>query len=171
MKQAFAAVAVCLLTLTSVSCATMGATGDELDEAGLAARVESRLAADPEVSAFDVGVAVDGRVVTLTGEVGSAEAAAEAAKIAGATRGIQGVINRLDAPMTMEDSDAAITAAVRERLADQLDGAAIGVETADGYVTLRGTVDSADARQKAVALARNVDGVTGVKDALRVGMR
>ena len=171
MKQAFAAVAVCLLTLTFASCATMETAGDEMDEAGLAARVEARLAADPEVSAFDIGVDVEGGVVTLTGEVDSVEAVAEAVEIAGDTSGIQGVINRLDAPMPMEESDAAITAEVRDRLADQLGGTAIEVETENGYVTLRGTVDSADVKEQALALARDVDGVAGVKDALRVSMR
>ena len=169
MKQAFAALAVCLLTLSAVSCATVETAGDEMDEAALAARVEARLAADPEVSAFDIGVDVEGRVVTLTGEVDTAEAAAEAVELAGDTSGIQGVINRLEVPMTMEETDAAITAEVRERLDDQLGGAAIRVETEGGFVTLRGTVASAEVREKAVSVTRGVDGVSGVRNALRVG--
>jgi osmotically-inducible protein OsmY len=44
----------------------------------------------------------------------------------------------------------------------------VNVSTQNGIVTLQGTVDSESARQRAVALAREVDGVVDVQDQLRV---
>lgn len=44
----------------------------------------------------------------------------------------------------------------------------INVDSADGVVTLKGKVDSADAKKKAEAIAKKVDGVKRVKNELRV---
>ncbi|MBI3050425.1 MAG: BON domain-containing protein [Acidobacteria bacterium] len=45
----------------------------------------------------------------------------------------------------------------------------IDVDTSDGVVTLRGSVESAAERERAVQLARETDGVTSVTDQLTVG--
>ena len=44
----------------------------------------------------------------------------------------------------------------------------IDVDSADGVVTLKGRVDSADAKKKAEAIAKKVDGVKRVKNELKV---
>jgi len=44
----------------------------------------------------------------------------------------------------------------------------INVDSADGVVTLKGRVDSADMKKKAEAVAKKVDGVKSVKNELRV---
>jgi hyperosmotically inducible periplasmic protein len=44
----------------------------------------------------------------------------------------------------------------------------IDVDSADGVVTLKGKVESADAKKKAEAIAKKVDGVKRVKNELRV---
>jgi hyperosmotically inducible periplasmic protein len=44
----------------------------------------------------------------------------------------------------------------------------IDVDSEDGVVTLKGKVDSADAKKKAEAIAKKVDGVKRVKNELRV---
>ena len=44
----------------------------------------------------------------------------------------------------------------------------INVDSADGVVTLKGRVDTADAKKKAEQIAKQVDGVKRVKNELRV---
>lgn len=67
-------------------------------------------------------------------------------------------------------TDDRTTAAVRERFgADSLLGRySLGVSTYRGRVTLTGSVDNYDARDRAGALARRVPGVTGVDNRIRV---
>lgn len=67
-------------------------------------------------------------------------------------------------------TDASITAAVKMKMADDPDVAAmdINVDTTDGIVTLNGAVQSSAVAQKAVGIAHSVDGVTSVKSNLSV---
>ena len=66
--------------------------------------------------------------------------------------------------------DSAITASVKAKLlaADDLKGLAINVDTSHGVVTLTGPVKSAAARDHALALARETDGVSSVNDQLTI---
>jgi osmotically-inducible protein OsmY len=66
--------------------------------------------------------------------------------------------------------DAWITTSLQGRFYadDAVRGRNVNVSTQNGVVTLQGTVDSETARQRAVAIAREVDGVTDVQDQLRV---
>lgn len=67
-------------------------------------------------------------------------------------------------------SDPGITTAVKSKLA--ADGTVsayqIDVDTSDGVVTLSGTVDTMAAKEQAVMLTRQTDGVRDVMDQLRV---
>ncbi len=67
-------------------------------------------------------------------------------------------------------ADTAITTKVKTAMLADADvkGLQIEVETRNGVVTLRGTVDSAQAADRAAALARGVDGVTSVDSRLTV---
>lgn len=67
-------------------------------------------------------------------------------------------------------SDAGITAKVKAKLAADtaVKASQIHVETTNRAVTLSGTVDSAAAKEQAVALARGTDGVADVVDNLTV---
>jgi hyperosmotically inducible protein len=66
---------------------------------------------------------------------------------------------------------AALTTKVKTALAKE-EGlktmTSIDVDSADGVVTLKGKVDSADMKKKAEAVAKKVDGVKRVKNELRV---
>ena len=89
--------------------------------------------------------------------------------------------NREDAPVATNQetpqaraagpqADAAITTSVQAKYygEDDVRGRDIRVVTDNGVVTLTGTVESEAARQRAVALAREVQGVSRVEDQLRV---
>ena len=68
-------------------------------------------------------------------------------------------------------SDPGITTAVKSKLAadDTVKAYQIDVDTSEGVVTLRGTVDRAAAKEQAVAIARRTDGVRNVVDQITVG--
>jgi hyperosmotically inducible periplasmic protein len=67
-------------------------------------------------------------------------------------------------------SDAGVTTAVKSKLAadDTVKANRIDVDTKDRVVTLRGEVDSAAAKAKAVQLAKSTNGVRDVVDGLTV---
>ena len=67
--------------------------------------------------------------------------------------------------------DAAITAAVKSKLAADMDinPFNIDVDANEGVVTLQGRVEKAEARSKAEELARETDGVTRVINLIKVG--
>ncbi len=67
-------------------------------------------------------------------------------------------------------SNAALTAKIKSKMAldDTVEAARIDVDTTEGVVTLRGTVESPAQRQRAMQLARETDGVTSVVDALTI---
>lgn len=69
-----------------------------------------------------------------------------------------------------ETTDAGITTAVQARFYgdDQVRGRNVSVAAENGVVTLRGTVQSDAAKARAMALAREVRGVTDVRDELEV---
>ena len=65
--------------------------------------------------------------------------------------------------------DAAVTSQVKAQLAaHEPDAAGLNVDSKDGVVTLSGTVDSPYLRQRAVELAHDAKGVTGVQDQIKV---
>ena len=71
---------------------------------------------------------------------------------------------------TSEAADARITTRVQARYYgdDQVRGRNVSVATENGVVTLRGAVQSDAARQRAVSLAREIQGVKDVRDELTV---
>jgi hyperosmotically inducible periplasmic protein len=67
-------------------------------------------------------------------------------------------------------TDASITAAIKMKMADDpvVSAMKIDVDTVDGAVTLNGTVQDMKERDKAVGLAKSVDGVKSVDSKLVV---
>ena len=67
-------------------------------------------------------------------------------------------------------TDSGVTTKVKAKFAqdDLVKAHEINVDTRDGVVTLTGDVDTMAARQQAVRLARDTEGVTNVVDELRV---
>ncbi len=73
--------------------------------------------------------------------------------------------------MTAAISDAAMTAQVKAKLATagDLKSSDISVSTANGVVTLEGTVANADAKARAEQVANSVDGVRSIRNNLHAG--
>jgi osmotically-inducible protein OsmY len=127
---------------------------------------------DPRVDETDVGVEVDGGVITLTGTVTSwakRQAAQEAAR---RVVGVLDVANDIvvKAPGSLMRTDTEIAQAVRQTL--QWDvfvpDRQITSTVTDGCVTLEGTVDRLIERDDAERAVRNLAGVTTVINRITV---
>jgi hyperosmotically inducible periplasmic protein len=66
--------------------------------------------------------------------------------------------------------DATVTATVKTKLAadDRTPATTINVDTKDGVVTLKGTVESQEAKSRAETIAKGVEGVKSVRNELAV---
>lgn len=80
-------------------------------------------------------------------------------------------VDEATAAAKLDITDSWITGRIKEQfLVDSLvKGRHIEVETRNHQVTLTGQVQSADALERALSIARNTDGVVGVTDHLDVG--
>jgi hyperosmotically inducible protein len=125
--------------------------------------VEARLARDPETSSLHVAIAVRRGVVHLSGETRTRREQARAVELA---RGVEGVS---DVENNMWLNDAVVVEAVKQALAsDEMVGAIpIDVEARRGVVRLTSDATNRDERQRAVAIAKQVDGVTQVDDFMK----
>ena len=184
---------VALLLGAPVANAQVGTTGDT--DKATATRIEKRIAADPMLKKYDIKVVVDGGVATLSGSVATeadrTKAAADA-KMAGitrvdnqllvepdaGTRGVKGTAGKVGEKTKEgaqkageEITDGWITTRIKTKFVgeDALKDSDVHVSTDDHVVTLTGTVMSAAGRAKAVALAKEVEGVRRVEDRLTVG--
>lgn len=174
----FSIVAILTSAMFAISCAQ--------SDVGITTSVKTQLADDDLVKARQINVDTQDKVVTLSGEVRSAEEEKRAIEIARKTNGVSNVVNELKvvpeaAPTTGVDtpgepgatapmSDAGITAAVKSKLlADpETAGLRIDVDTKDRVVILTGKVRSQAEKKNAVAIARETQGVTSVTDKLTV---
>ncbi len=157
-------------------------------DAGISTSVKSRLAADDTVKANRIDVDTKDKVVTLRGDVDTPAARDRAVEVARATSGVREVVDVLKvAPAAAATSgvadardaareggsmigDAGITASIKTKmLADStVGGLKINVDTTDGVVILTGDVKSAVEKRRAVAIARETDGVKSVTDKLEI---
>ena len=153
----------------------------------LSDRIDKRLDADVSLKKYDVNVAVDNGIATLTGTVatpGQRVRAGNLARIAGITKVDNKIVVDKDAPTTVAEkskdalsktgeviTDAWITTKVKAQFigVDLLKDSNINVDTADHVVTLKGTVITTAGRAKAVEIAKTTEGVTRVVDQLTIG--
>jgi osmotically-inducible protein OsmY len=150
-------------------------------------RVEYRLETNASVRKYDIKVNATGGKVTLTGDVATAAQKAEAGKVAKVT-GVTSVDNQIKVDPNTDKTlaertksglnkagqaitDAWITTKVKWFMTgdDLLKGSDINVDTTNKVVTLKGTVKTQAGRARALALAKDTDGVTRVVDQLKIG--
>lgn len=126
--------------------------------------VEAELRWDPDINATDIGVAVKGGVVTLTGFVRSYLQKWDAELAAKRVAGVAGVANDLDIRLPDERSDPDIArdavAAITSRVPEASDRIRVIVE--DGVVTLEGEVEWHYQRERAERVVRRLRGVKDV---------
>lgn len=148
-------------------------------------KIQAQYFVNPEIKPWNIDVTTtsDG-IVTLQGEVEEHADKAAAVRIARATEGVTQVEDQLRVlgegeqtpqgtsgeTMSVNRPDMWLTAKVQAKyfMDDEVKGRDINVETQNGVVTLKGTVESEAERRQAVALARSTDGVREVHDQLEV---
>ena len=147
-------------------------------------RIAYRLDTSSLVRNYDVKVKVDQGVATLSGTVATAAQKAEAERVArveGSARVESVIAVNLDVDKTLGErieggfsktgdkiSDGWITTKVNWFFVGEnlLKDSNINVDTKDNVVTLKGTVESAAGRARAVDLAKETEGVKRVIDQL-----
>lgn len=149
--------------------------GTEIDDTVITTRVKSALLADPDIKSFDLKVETRKGVVQLSGFVNNQ---GQVDRAITATRGVQGVkdvehhISLKDGSATVGNvvDDGIITTKVKSALlADpNVKSSDIAVVTRKGEVQISGFVDSQTQIDQAIAIARKVDGVTGVGNEMSI---
>jgi len=149
---------------------TENRTDEELQKDVLA-----ELKYEPSVQPNEIGVAVKGGVVTLTGYVDSYIKRWAAEDAAHRVRGVKAVANDIEVklPMSSERTDADIAAAAVRALEwdvvvpiDKLD-----VTVSKGWVTLNGEVEWQYQREDAERVVRRLSGIRGVSNLITVKPR
>ncbi|HDS1733563.1 BON domain-containing protein [Pseudomonas sp. BP8] len=149
------------------------AFADPVADARLEGALQTALSLNRVLNPFRIEVDVEGQQARLSGEVESQVERQLAEHVALATRGIDQVDNQLqinpelvERPLELRAyaqrlEDATLAAIVRARLlwSQVTEKAPIEVESRDGVVTLRGRVDSVEAKELAGVLARTTDGI------------
>jgi osmotically-inducible protein OsmY len=134
--------------------------------------VESELQWDPDVDAKNISVKVADGVVTLTGFVPSYSDKYDAERTAKRVRGVKAVANDLEVKLATgnERPDPDIARDAVESLKRDLPYSSehITATVRNGWITLEGDVDWDFQRRSAEAAVRNVKGVKGVINLIRV---
>src|SRR5437870_4860246 len=153
--------------------------GDQLADSWLTTKIQAQYFADDDIKARFINVSTHDGVVTLSGRVESAESKQQALQIAQNTDGVREIRDHLviglaqarDGSSAPEQMDSAwITTKIQAKyfVDPSVNGRDINVTTTNGVVTLSGRVDSEQAKQQAVAIARGTDVVARVEDRLTV---
>lgn len=149
--------------------------GTEIDDSVVTARVKSALFADADVSGFDFNIETRKGQVQLSGFVDSQAQVERAIALVREVPGVTGIENHVSlkgAPTTIGEKidDGIVTARVKTALlADAgIKSADIAVITRDGEVQLSGFVDDQGQIDRAVEVARGIDGVSGVGNEMSI---
>lgn len=166
--------------------------GGVLDDASVTSRIQAKFFLDPGIKARRIDVDTQRGIVTLRGDVASDNERAQALILARTTEGVERVEDALtvnaaidapaqadtadraassDAPAPSSAGDEALTAALQSRFSDDasLQAATIAVTAKDGVVLLDGVAQTVTAKQRAISIARDTDGVVQVIDRITVG--
>lgn len=149
------------------------AFADPVQDARLEGALQTALSLNRMLDSFRIKVEVDGKQARLSGEVENEVERQLAEDVARATRGIEQVENLLqvntqlvERPLELRAyaqrlEDVTLAAVIRARLlwSRTTEKAPIEVQSSEGVVTLRGKVDSAEAKELAGVVARTTDGV------------
>ncbi|MGH9769880.1 MAG: BON domain-containing protein [Blastocatellia bacterium] len=176
-----------------VALAGSGCEGRNVADSTITTNVKSKMAVEPETSAFSINVETNGGVVTLTGAVPTQAEKTHAEQIARNTEGVTRVINNIvvdpnsiggtnagekaggsvksieegakDAGIAAED--LTILSKIKARyISEGIIGANIDVK--NGIVVLKGEVENSLVKARAESIARATSGVKSVKNMIVV---
>lgn len=160
---------------TTTATAAPVTVGTALDDTVVTTRVKSALLSDQEVKGFDIKVETRKGTVLLSGFVDTALQMDRAIATAKTVEGVQSVDNGITLRTGSETAgnkldDVVLTTKVKSALvADAaIKSAQIGVVVRKGEVQLSGFVDTQSQIDQAIAVAKSVDGVSGVVNEMSV---
>jgi hyperosmotically inducible protein len=172
-NKLFASLAAAALLLSAPAMAQKSA-GNMIDDGAIVTQVKASLLAEKGVPSNDVNVEVYKGVVLLSGFVKTQAEKDAAGKVAKNTAGVQSVRNEIAIhPATSVGTkldDTMLVSKVKAALVDASDvkSGQINVEARGGIVQLGGFVTGQKMRDRAIAVAKGVEGVKRVDDALFV---
>jgi osmotically-inducible protein OsmY len=142
-------------------------------DAQLREAVLRQLEWDPQVTSQDINVATSDHIVTLTGFVHTYAEKYAAEKAAQGVYGVQAVANDIEVKTATEHTDPEIARDVVHAMKINVMVPENGIRAVvnEGFVTLEGTAEWDFQRRSAEACARNVAGVRGVIDHIKVKPR
>jgi len=156
------------------ACSTTKPLSTQIDDATIKTEILANLSTNGETNPFRLDVQVSEGVVHLAGTVDSDHERQLAEKEARRVDGVRQVINDIDVGDTtggqMAD-DGTITAKVKAKLAAsaEINPFNVDVATSQGIVSLVGRVKTEAQKAEAERIARETDGVRGVRNLLEVG--
>jgi osmotically-inducible protein OsmY len=134
--------------------------------------VQQALDWEPSIDVADVGVTVDNGIVTLRGDIRTFSEKSVAERVALRVYGVKAVANdltvRLGKPFERTDGDLAQAAVTSLKWNSMVPTERISVAVTRGWVTLTGTVDWNYQRDSAVKAVRDLVGVVGVTNSIKV---
>lgn len=134
--------------------------------------VQNALDWEPSIDAAEIGVTVDGGVVTLRGDIKSYAEKAAAERVALAVYGVKAVANdinvRLGGGQQRTDTEIAQAALSALKWNTMVPDEKITLTVSNGLVTLKGQVDWEYQRAAAANLVRDLTGVRGVSNSITV---
>jgi osmotically-inducible protein OsmY len=144
--------------------------GDQaMNDRALADGVETELAADPALQPENIGVTVHDGGVALSGYVWTFSEKRAAVRAAERVKGVRAVADEIEVRLASAEQDPDVAEAILASFrwhGDVPDS--VQAEVRDGWVTLRGEVDSNYQRHEAERAAANTRGVTGVTNRIAV---
>jgi len=149
--------------------------GTEIDDSVVTGRVRSALLSDPDVKSFDIKVETRKGQVQLSGFVGSQARVDHAIALTRKVEGVKGVENGMSvmqgkASVGNTFDDGVITAKVKSALLSDpgVKSFDIAIVTRKGQVQLSGYVDNQTQIDRAIVVARGVEGVQSIGNEMSV---
>lgn len=149
--------------------------GTELDDSVMTTAVKAALLTEASLNSMDVMVETRKGEVQLSGFVDDPQQVARAEALARGVAGVKTVDNKLvlkvgTTTVGNKLDDTVVTARVKTAFSkdDGIKGADIAVETRKGEVVLSGFVDSGTQIDRAMILAKTIEGVQTVRNDLEV---
>jgi len=171
--------------------------GRQFSDGWISMKIHAQFITEDALDGSNIDVDTTNSVVTLTGTVATEAGRTRATAIAKATEGVKNVSDKLRIAKDAEDRPAAGAKDVgRETAAttkqggrrvndgwikskiysqflteDALENSDVDITVRNGVVTLSGSVAAAAGRTRAVAIAKETEGVKDVKDTLKVAKK
>ena len=145
--------------------------GTEIDDSVLTTKVKAALLSDPDVKSFDIKTETRKGEVQLSGFVDNQAQIDRAVAVARAVEGVTGIDNKVaikGPPTTVGNKvdDGIVTTQVKAALIadEKVKSSDIAVVTRKGEVQLSGFVDSQTQMDRAILVARGIEGVATVSN-------